>query len=648
MAQIRQLAAIMFTDIVGYTALMGKDEERALQVLKKNREIHTELIEKYGGTLIKEIGDGMLISFKLGSDAVRCGIEIQKNCDEEKIPLRVGIHEGEMVFEGNDVFGDGVNIASRIEQICNVGCITISGAVYASVKNKSDIKSEFIGDRFLKNIDEPIKVYQVISQKTSTILIREKQTRQKETRKHSIIVLPFVNISSDPDQEYFSDGLTEEIITDLSHISNFLVISRNSAMTFKGSNKKTNEIAREVNVRYVLEGSVRKSENNLRITAQLIDPLSDSHVWAEKYNGTMDDIFDIQEKVSRSIADALKITLNQKELQQLIENPIKKPQAYLLYQKAQFELYRFREDGLKRALQYLNAALKIEGENPLIYAKIGIIYVNLLIVANRIDRSYLKKARQFADKVFELEPNSSMGHTILGFIELYEGNIRDAVIRVQKAYILNPNNHDNLWLLILMYSYLGKFEEAENFSAKMGEVDPYNPVYNALLAFAYYMKGDLNNAFEEIQKGFEIYPEIPQVQFYYAYFLVIDGEKKEASQILDRFINNTSGSIFSTIGVMFKDAIQGRDFSVLLNHEAEEKLKMDVEWSWLIADFYSMMNKKERAIDWLEHIVDRGFINYPLLSKIDPFLENIRYEERFIILIEKVKNKWKEIRYLDI
>ena len=643
MSTNRRLAAIMFTDIVGYTALMSKDEDRALQVLRKNRDIHTELIEKFGGALIKEIGDGMLISFSLGSDAVRCGIEIQKDCNKEEIPLKIGIHEGEMIFGGNDVFGDGVNIASRLEQICEAGCITISGAVYASVKNKSDIKSEFVGDRYLKNIDEPIKVYQVIYQEPPTYLIQEKQSRQKEPRKHSIIVLPFVNISPDPDQEYFSDGLTEEIITDLSHISYLLVISRNSAMTFKAAKKKTNEIAREVNVRYVLEGSVRKAGNNLRITAQLIDALSDSHVWAEKYNGTMDDVFDIQEKVSRSIVDALKITLSQKELQQLTENPIKNPKAYVLYQKAQFELYRFMEDGLKRALQYLNAALKIEGENPLIYAKMGIVYGNLISVGNRIDRSYFQKARQVAEKVFELEPNSSMGHTILGHIAFYEGNIRDAVIQVQIAYNSNPYDHDNLWLLILGYSYLGQSEEAEKFSAEMGEVDPYNPVYNGLLSLMYYMKGDLNKASEEIYKGFKIYPEIPQVQLYYAYFLVINGKNNEASQILDQFINSTSGSIFSIVGVLFKDAIQGRDSSDILTHEAEEKLKIDVEWSWLIADFYSMMNKKERAIDWLEHIVNRGFINYPFLSKFDPFLENIRYEERFINLMKKVKNKWEHI-----
>jgi len=313
MPEDRRLAAIMFTDIVGYTTLMGKDEDKAFDMLARNRTIHQSFIEKFKGTQIKEVGDGILVSFPLATEAVRCAIEIQKACIGQKIPLKIGIHEGEIIYTETDVWGDTVNVAARLQEIGTEGCIFISDTVYRSIKNKSDITVEFVEERNLKNIDELLKIYNVSYAVVTSGLNQTIVSASVSPKEKSIIVLPFENISSDPEQDYFSDGLTEEIITDLSHIHDLLVISRNSAMTFKGSGKTTKEIAEKVNVRYVLEGSVRKSGNNLRIVAQLIDALSDTHLWAEKYSGTLDDVFDIQEKVSRSITDSLKLKLTSKE-----------------------------------------------------------------------------------------------------------------------------------------------------------------------------------------------------------------------------------------------------------------------------------------------------------------------------------------------
>ena len=305
MTTTRKLVAIMFTDIVGYTGLMGSDEDRAFEVLRKNREVHANFIEKYNGTLIKEMGDGMLISFNLASDAVRCAIEIQKACKKEDIPLKIGIHEGEMVFEGSDVLGDGVNIASRIQDHTDEGCITISGSVYRDIKNKSGIKAEFIGEKSFKNVEEPVKVYKVCGKD----FVAEEQIEVSPVikDKKSIAVLPFVNISNDPDQEYFCDGLSEELLNGLAQLDNLKVAARTSSFSFKGQDVDIVEIGHKLRVNTVLEGSVRKSGNRLRITAQLINIADGFHLWSERYDRQMDDIFDIQDEISLSILDTLKV-----------------------------------------------------------------------------------------------------------------------------------------------------------------------------------------------------------------------------------------------------------------------------------------------------------------------------------------------------
>ncbi len=364
----RKLAAVMFTDIVGYTSLMSKNEQNALYLLQKNRELQQAMAEKQNGEFLKEMGDGTLLCFQSALDAVRCAMEIQESTkDDPDLNLRIGIHLGDIVFKEGDVYGDGVNVASRIEALAEAGGICISEQIHLLVRNQPEIDAFFLDEKQLKNVDHPVKVY-TIHKEVAPRKRKVEITKQDSTEEKSIMVLPFINMSPDPEQEYFSDGLTEEIITDLSQIHDLIVISRSSAMTFKGTKKKIREIAKEVNVRYVMEGSVRKAGNNLRITAQLIDAATDTHLWAEKYKGKLDDVFDIQEKVSRSIVDALKLKLTNKEDAQIAERPIDNVQAYECYLQAKHEYCRFTAEGAKRALQHLQGALEIVGDNVFTYA----------------------------------------------------------------------------------------------------------------------------------------------------------------------------------------------------------------------------------------------------------------------------------------
>ncbi|MDH3244072.1 MAG: FlgO family outer membrane protein [Saprospiraceae bacterium] len=643
MIKSRQLAAIMFTDVVGYTKMMNENEQRALDLLEKNQSIQRPIIEKLGGRWIKEIGDGVLASFSTASDAVYCAKEIQEASKKEShLKLRIGIHIGEVVFQDDDVLGDGVNIASRIETLAPVGGIFISEAVFRNIQNKQGIDAVFVMEKLLKNVSHPIRIYSVIHEGSIDNLHSIRLGSKNKGWEKSIAVLPFVNMSSDQEQEYFSDGLTEEVITDLSQLDNLMVISRSSAMAFKGSAKNLKEIASDLNVRYILEGGVRKAGNKLRITAQLIDAETDTHLWAEKYTGSVDDIFQIQENVSKSILNSLSLRFDESAFERS-KRPVRNIRAYELYRKAQYEIFQFKEDGLKRAFKYLDDALEIEGENPFLYAKMGAALLSLMNVLNKVDHTIFFRVRRLTEQIFRLAPDSPLGHSLLGYLSFYEGNIKDAVIQLQTAYNSDPDN-DNLWLLILGYSYLGQSDQAEEYAVLLGEVDPYNPVCHALKSVMYYLKGDLEMATSEIITAYEMYPEVPQVQLYYAYHTMINGESPRAIELLDRYIVNTSGSIFSVIGKLFKAAIENSEVDMELTKEEEEKLKIDVEWSWLIADFYAMIKQNTKALYWLEHAVNRGFINYHLLMHYDPFLENLRGDCEFLNLMARAERLHQDLQ----
>ena len=532
MPEKRRHAAIMFTDIVGYTALMGKDEDKAFDMLRRNHSLHQNLIKKHNGKLIKEIGDGTLASFPLASNAVRCAIEIQKSSKKQEIPLKIGIHEGEMVFASGDVLGDGVNIASRLQEETHEGSITISGKVYSDVKNKADINAKFIGEKTFKNVDEPIKIYSIICEKLSEDTSNLNSSKSSLPQNKSIIVLPFVNISPDPEQEYFSDGLTEEIITDLSRIHDLLVISRTSAMMFKGSKSSIREITEKVNVRYVLEGSVRKAGNNLRITAQLIDGINDSHLWAEKYSGTLDDIFDIQEKVSQSIVEALKLKLTSGESKSILKRPIENIQAYEYYLKGYSAYSIMTKDGLDKARQYYEAAQKITGDNAFLYAALGNVYIEYAHIWIKQEDS-LNEAEDYANKALELDRETAQAYMILACCQLWRGVTKNMVSLLKKGYSIDPNDIVLIHYYGWSYVIVGRPSKALPLANRIMELDPINPLAGWSGCPLFYM-GKFTEAADVLKKIWSpAILDIPYVRFYTAFLLVYAGRKDEALDVLE-------------------------------------------------------------------------------------------------------------------
>ena len=638
----RRHVAIMFTDIVGYTALMGSDEDRAFEVLAINRKIHTQLIGQFKGSLIKEVGDGMLVSFNLASEAVRCAIEIQKTSKGQDIPLKIGIHEGEMVFEGDDVLGDGVNIASRLQDDTKEGCITISGSVYRDIMNKSGIRAEFIEEKSFKNVGEPIRVYKVLCDEIQVQNISPLISEKKTPEKKSIIVLPFENMSPEPDQEYFSDGLTEEIITDLSHIHDLLVISRSSAMTFKGSKKKITEIARDVNVHYALEGSVRKAGNTLRITAQLIDGINDTHLWAEKYSGTLDDIFDIQEKVSQAIVEALKIKLVPEEKQKIVARPIDNFQVYDLHIKAQNAIFESTEKGFDRALQYIEKGLENIGENEILYTDMGQVYMQYIEMGIHKGESTFKKAEECVEKIFSLNPTSADGHYLRGHLNRWKDNLNESIKDYKRALSIDPNHFYSTFFLSWIYGFSGKADSARSIVQRLLKIDPLNPWTYMMVGAVELLDGKFNKAIDLLSKAYELQPN-PFFGWWLAKGLAYNNKLQEACQLFNRIGNEDDGAQWAQLSLLTMHAIQGDKEKALsmITEELKKMMKGDEFYPIWMAESYALIGHKNESIEWIEEGVRNYNINYPFLIEHDQFFKDIRGEERFKKLMEEVKDRWE-------
>jgi len=466
---------------------------------------------------------------------------------------------------------------------------------------------------------------------------------QKTVPEKSIIVLPFDNISSDPEQEYFSDGLTEEIITDLSHINDLLVISRSSAMTFKGTKQTIKEIAGKVNVRYVLEGSVRKSGNNLRIVAQLIDASNDSHIWAEKYTGILEDIFDIQEKVSQSITETLKLKLNPEEKEELTTHPIKNIEAYNVYLKARDKIWRGDEKSLENALQLLQKAIDIIGENEILIAGMGSVYFQYVNMGIK-QEEYIGKINETVRRIFEMDPDSELGHMLTGIVYTeFMGDKKQGIKHLKIAYSKNPNNPEIILWLSFCYMVIGQMEKSAELVSRGVIIEPLNYTSYLIAAQHYYYSGQFEKALNELLK-MELFDANNLIFLLnYAMFLVNNKDEKKSFSVIEKMQKIDADHGFSKLAQMLKFALLGdkEKISTYLTEELKMWAERDGQVSYWLASFYSLADMKVEAINWLENAIELYFINYPFLNEFDGFLNNIRKEPRFKKLMKKVKKEWE-------
>lgn len=470
-------------------------------------------------------------------------------------------------------------------------------------------------------------------------VITEREIKLTGLREKSIIVLPFDNLSSDPEQEYFSDGLTEEIIADLSHIHDLLVISRSSAMTFKGSKKTIPDIAREVNVRYVLEGSVRKAGNNLRIVAQLIDALTDIHLWAEKYNGTLDDIFDIQEKVAQSISTALKLKISSAEKSKLREVPISDIVSYELYLKAKSYAWTFTEASLNQALKLVDQALENSKNNALLLASRALIQWQFHNAGFNPTTDILERAMRDVQKSLDLNPSCDAAYTAKGYIAYTNGDLEESVRSLRKC-----TDAESLSMAGYIYLLAGQFEFADQLISQALQADPLNHIILCAFSYNELFKGNLATAASFLLKAYDLAPENPLCMYYHGLTRVYAGETEKAVSSFKKLTERDSG-IFGEMAKMWIAVLEknGSDFQHKVTMLKEYGLR-DKELSWWLADCLALTGKTDDAFFWLNNSIEQGFINYIFFSENDPALSLLKSDNRFGSLMQKAQKRQEGFR----
>jgi TolB-like protein/Flp pilus assembly protein TadD len=503
----RRLAAILATDVVGYSSLMAEDEAGTLAALHAHRtELFYPETEKRGGRIVKLMGDGALVEFPSVVDAVECALAIQAAlaAGNGPIRLRIGINLGDVIIDGDDIYGDGVNIAARLETLAEPGGICVSAMVHESIGNRVEAAFADSGEHEVKGQRRPIRVWRWPAEgrtqpETAPLALPEKP---------SIAILPFDNRSADRDQVYFAEGIAEDIVTELSKFRSLFVIARNSSFAFRDQALEAKEIGRRLGVRYIVEGSVRRAGNRVRITAQLIDAVDDAHLWAERYDRDLEDIFAVQDEVTRAIVTTIEPTLAETERQRARRKPPESLDVWEAYQRGLWHLYQLTADGLAQGIVFLQRAIENDPDFAPAHAGVALAFYYKVILGFSGERERdLDQAREAGNRAVLLDASDCFAHMALGRTCTVRGEHDAAVRHCDRAIRLNPSyswahfgRAHSLWMS-------GRAEEALPSNAEAMRLSPHDPLLWAFLAsrsLALTMLGRCEEALDWARRALEL------------------------------------------------------------------------------------------------------------------------------------------------
>ena len=664
MSQSRQLAAIMFTDIVGYTAMMQQNEDKAVAVIKHYNASLEKLVKHFNGQVLNYYGDGSLCIFSSATDAVNCSLAVQKELKTDPVvPLRIGLHIGEVFFEDAKALGDGVNVASRVQSLGQENTILISGEIHDKIKNNASITTVSLGHFDFKNVDKSLEVFALTNEglfvpqrKNMEGKLKNKNVRKRNViaalsfimiavavffiyknflvkkdsvADKSIAVLPFVDMSSGKDQEYFSDGLSEELLNLLAKIPELKVIGRTSSFSFKGKNEDLRSIAQKLGVAHILEGSVRKDGNKIRVTAQLIRAFDGSHLWSETYDRDLEGIFKLQDEIASAVVKQLKLRLLTTPSSATTSSNI---EVHNLILQGNYFNDKLDKENMDKALDLYFQALAIDSLDARVWVAIARNY-SRQVWQNYIENNEgSEKTLKAIEKAIALDDNSAPAYSALGGFKLYHSfDLQGAEAAFQKALSLEPGNAEIINGLGSVQHPLGHWKEAEQFYRKSILLNPLKPLYYMNLGNCQTYLGRSDDAIKSFKKVLEIDPGFQRAHLYQGINYLLLGKPDLALTEMQK----ENLEIFKTFGLALAYHALER------KQEADETLKefkdkYQNNWSYLLAQLHAFRGEKDLAFTWLETAYNKkdGWLFFYL--KGDPLLKNLRGDPRYKAFLKKM------------